>query len=92
MKIHRVRVAGLTCAVLAMIMLSMLIVEHEFPVFKYAERISAELVENETAIIGQRVSQFLWNYRVMDLIAQAFVLFAAAACCMALLRIEEREK
>ncbi len=92
MKIHRVRVAGLTCAVLAMIMLSMLMVEYEFPVFKYSERISAELVENETAIIGQKVSQFLWNYRVMDLIAQAFVLFAAAACCMALLRIEEREK
>jgi len=29
---------------------------------------------------------------VIDLIAQAFVLFAAAACCMALLRVEERKR
>jgi hypothetical protein len=29
---------------------------------------------------------------VVDLIAQAFVLFAAAACCVALLRTKERKK
>jgi multisubunit Na+/H+ antiporter MnhB subunit len=91
MEIDRIRVAGLTAAVLATLIFSTLIVEYEFPVFKYAEP-PTELVENETEIIGQKVSRFLWDYRVIDLIAQAFVLFAAAACCTALLRIEERKK
>jgi hypothetical protein len=90
-EIDRIRVAGLTAAVLATLIFSTLIVEYEFPIFKYAEP-PAQLVENETAIIGQEVSRFLWNYRVIDLITQAFVLFAAAACCVALLRTEEREK
>lgn len=93
MEIDRIRVAGLIATVLAVIIFSALIVEHEFPAFKYAEADQrAILVECETGIIGQEVSRFLWNYRVVDLIAQAFVLFAAAACCTALLRIEERKR
>ncbi|MDI6904476.1 MAG: hypothetical protein QMD13_03145 [Candidatus Bathyarchaeia archaeon] len=91
MEIDRIRMAGLTAVILAALIFSMLILEYEFPVFKYAEP-PTELVENETAIIGQEVSEFLWNFRVIDLIAQAFVLFAAAACCTALLRTEERKK
>jgi hypothetical protein len=90
-EIDRIRVAELTAVVLVTLIFSTLIVEYEFPVFKYADQ-SAELVENETARIGPEVSRFLWDYRVIDLIAQAFVLFAAAACCTALLRTEEREK
>jgi len=90
-EIDRIRVAELTAVVLATLIFSTLIIGYEFPVFKYAEP-PTELVENETGIIGQKVSRFLWNYRVIDLIAQAFVLFAAAACCTALLRTEERKK
>jgi len=93
MGIYQIRVAELTVAVLAALIFSMLILEYDFPAFKYTDPDQpTKLVENKTEIIGQEVSQFLWNYRVIDLIAQAFVLFAAAACCVALLRIEEREK
>lgn len=93
MKIDGIRVAGLTAAVLSTLILSTLIVEYEFPAFKYTDPdYLPKLVKNDTAIIGQEVSRFLWDYRVIDLIAQAFVLFAAAACCMALLRIEERKR
>jgi multisubunit Na+/H+ antiporter MnhB subunit len=88
-----IRLAGLTAVVLAVLIFWMLIVEYDFPVFKYVGPDQPpELVENDTSIIGQRVSRFLWEYRVIDLIAQVFVLFAAAACCMALLRFEERKR
>jgi hypothetical protein len=88
-----IRLAGLTAVVLAILVFWMLVVEYDFPVFKYVSPDQPpELVENDTWIIGQEVSRFLWEYRVIDLIAQAFVLFAAAACCMALLRVEERKR
>jgi len=88
-----IRLAGLTTVILTILIFWMLIVEYDFPAFKYVDPDQPpELVENDTSIIGQRVSGFLWNYRVIDLIAQAFVLFAAAACCMALLRVEERKR
>ncbi len=91
MKIDRVRVTGLTVAVLAVLVSSMLVVSSEFPAFEYASP-SSELVEIETSKIGQEVSRFLWTYRLIDLIAQALVLFAAAACCVAVLRAEEEKK
>lgn len=91
MKIDRVRVAGLTAIVLVVLVFSMLVVRYEFPAFDYADP-STELIEVETTEIGLEVSRFLWTYRLIDLIAQAFVLFAAAACCVAVLRIEEDKK
>ena len=90
MKTDWVRVTGLTIAVLAVLIFSMLVVKYEFPAFEYASP-SSELVEIETSTIGQEVSRFLWTYRLIDLIAQAFVLFAAAACCVAVLRAEEKK-
>ena len=89
--VDRIRVVGLSAIILATLFFSMLILEYTFPVFKYASH-PTEPVGNETAIIGPEVSRFLWNYRVVDLIAQAFVLFAAAACCVALLRTKEKKK
>jgi len=35
---------------------------------------------------------FLWTFRLIDIIAQAFVLFAAATCCAAMLRREKGEE
>lgn len=79
MKIDRIRVAGLTATVFVTLILSILVASYEFPIFN-----SAKTVEVET-------TEFLWTYRLIDLIAQAFVLFAAAACCVAVLRAEEKE-
>jgi len=92
MELARIRLAGLATVILAILIFWMFIVEYDFPAFKYVDPDQPlELVENDTWIIGQEVGRFLWDYRVIDLIAQAFVLFAAAACCVALLRVEERE-
>ena len=78
MKIDKIRMAGLTATVFFTLIFSMLAVSYEFPMLD-----SAETVEMKT-------TEFLWTYRLIDLIAQAFVLFAAAACCVAVLRAEEK--
>jgi hypothetical protein len=93
MKVNYIRIAGFILILLAILIL-FTIVEYDFPIFKYAGTLtdpSVELVEEDVTKIGQEVSRFLWNYRVIDLIAQAFVLFAAATCCVAILRIDEEK-
>ena len=79
MKTDWIRIAGLTVTVLAVLLFSILIVSYEIPTFNLVEPVKMETTE------------FLWTYRLIDMIAQAFVLFAAAACCVAVLRTEERE-
>jgi len=79
MGMNRNRAVGVTAVVLVLLIFSMLAVSYEFPMLD-----SAESVEMET-------TEFLWTYRLIDLIAQAFVLFAAAACCVAILRAEAKE-
>ena len=80
MRIDWVRVAGITVVVSAVLIFSMLVLRSEFPVFDHMEPVEIETTE------------FLWTYRLIDMIAQAFVLFAAAACCVAVLRVKEKKK
>ena len=40
----------------------------------------------QSSNIGLEVSNFMWSNRPHDLLAQAFILFATAACCTAMLR------
>lgn len=42
--------------------------------------------------IGPETANFMWNYRTLDLIAQALVLFGAAVGCLALFREESNEE
>ena len=79
MEMDWIRIAGLTVTVIAVLVFSILIVSYEIPTFNLVEPVKMEATE------------FLWTYRLIDMIAQAFVLFAAAACCVAVLRTEERE-
>jgi formate hydrogenlyase subunit 3/multisubunit Na+/H+ antiporter MnhD subunit len=52
-------------------------------------KFSSEFVKVESNI-GQISSRYLWRSRTLDVIAQAILLFAAAVCCMAMLRHEWR--
>ena len=90
MKIDWIRVAGFATTVLVILVFSTMIVRYEFPAFEPASP-SEEIIEIETGAIGPEVSTFMWTYRLIDLIAQAFVLFASAACCVAVLRAEEKK-
>jgi hypothetical protein len=61
-----------------------------FPFFKYASNsINERLVPSEPFDnIAAAVSRFMWDYKSLDLIAQAFVLLAAVICSIALMKQE----
>ena len=75
----------------AIIFSVILVFQNKFPIFKYIDPNELPvLFKNDTSTIGQQTGQFLWMYRALDVIAQAFVLFATAVCCVILLREERR--
>lgn len=90
MDVDKIEVAGLVLSVLAVITFYLFIAQNSFPAFKYA--VSEENLVETTQPIGLKVSLFMWDYRSIDLIAQAFVLFASAAACLAILRREQAEE
>jgi multisubunit Na+/H+ antiporter MnhB subunit len=49
-------------------------------------------IESSSTRIGQDVSAFMWRYRGLDLVAQAFLLCAAAASCITMLRSDEEKE
>ncbi|MGD8565673.1 MAG: hypothetical protein PVF96_04915 [Candidatus Bathyarchaeota archaeon] len=79
-------------AMISAILFSVILVfQNKFPIFKYIDPNELPpLVKNDTSTIGQETGEFLWMYRAVDVIAQAFVLFATAVCCVILLRAERR--
>jgi hypothetical protein len=74
-----IRVAEMTAISSVLLILALLVMNHKFPILSSAET------------VGIEATDFLWTYRLIDLMAQAFVLFAAAACCVAVLRNEEKK-
>ena len=93
MRFDGIEAAGLTVAILAVIVSCVFIAQNSFPAFQYAsgEYSPKHLVET-TENVGQEVSRFMWESRSLDLIAQALVLFGAAVGCLAILRSEKAEK
>lgn len=77
-------------ALLAVAFFCMILAQTPFPVFKYAS--ASDRLINVTQDVGPADSVFMWNSRTLDLMAQAFVIFAAAAGCLAMLRIEDKEE
>ncbi len=89
MKINAVLIAGVIFVVLIIVALVLIAGQTPFPAFNYATQTSQYL--NATSNIGPEDSQFMWTNYDLTLIAQAFVLFAAAAAALALLRADEKE-
>ncbi len=79
---------GMAVSLLALVLLGRLVLKHDVTVFEYL-RTRVQFVLSAASDIGQQASGFLWTYRVLDVFAGAFLVFVAAACCIAMLR-EER--
>ena len=82
--------AGLLLGMLAMISVITFLLKNVFPVFSPASYL-ARFVES-SGNIGQQTSSLLWSSRYMDLIAEAFLVLAAAACCIAMLKTDKTER
>ena len=87
---HVFKIVVLVAVISAILFSSILVFQNKLPIFRYFDPNELpQLIRNDTTTIGQETGQFLWEYRVLDLIAQAFVLFATAVCCVILLKAEK---
>ena len=89
MKINAVFIAGAIFIVLVIVVFIFIASQTPFPAFKYATQTSQYL--STTSNIGPEDSQFMWTNYDLTLVAQAFVLFAAAAAALAMLGADEKE-
>ena len=89
MKINAVFIVGAIFVVLVIVPFVFVTNQSPFPAFKHASQTSHYV--NTTSNIGPEDSQFMWTNYDLTLIAQAFVLFAAAAAALALLRANDKE-
>ncbi len=89
-RVSRVLASGVILLLLLGIFLVALLSKYVFPLFEYANT-SGELLSIDLPNLGQMLSNFLWSFRPLDLILLAFVLFAAATCCLAMVREEKEE-
>jgi predicted permease len=90
MKLNAALVVCIFCSILAIILLSIVAIQQPFPVFHGSGSNSS--MADITQDIGAADSRFLWNNDGLALIAQAFVLFAAAAATLGLLKINEEKQ
>jgi hypothetical protein len=90
MRVDKITATGAVFSLMAIAFLTLIIIQHNFPAFEYAT--TSNHYVNITQDIGQENSRFMWTNRNVDLIAQAFVIFAAAAASLAMLRIEEKKE
>ena len=90
MKINMILIVGILFALLAVTVFAYVATQNPFPAFKYSTQTNQYL--NVTTNIGPEDSRFMWTNNSLNLIAQAFVLFAAAAATLAMLRTNTKEE
>lgn len=84
MRLDTISTIGAVLAVLTGVLMAFVMSQSAFPALEYATSESHYI--DVSTNVGQEYSSFLWGNRSIDLLAQAFAIFAAAAGCLAMLR------
>jgi len=86
----KIEITGVILAVTAILVVFIFISQNSIPAFKYANENWIKIEVSKS--LGPETANFIWNYRSLDLITQAFVLFGAATGCLAILREKRKEE
>lgn len=89
MKLNAAFVACLIFSLVVVALFAAIALQQSFPIFNSSQAASSVSVSGD---VGAQDSAFLWNNTGLALIAQAFVLFAAAAATLGLLKNGEENK
>lgn len=84
MKINAFYIACAIFAILVIAIFALTAVKQDFPIFNPLNQTSSFV--STTGDVGAEDSRFMWTNDGLALIAQAFVLFAAAAATLGLLK------
>jgi hypothetical protein len=86
--------ASFVFLLLSLITFLWLAAEYDFPLLAYVlETLPRPLLPlRPFKGVSSGVGRFLWDWRVLDLLSQAFVILSAVICCLALLKPEGEER
>ena len=85
----RITIAGSALAALTMIFLILIISQNTFPIIGLKDQ--SQRFNPDSSNVGFEDSYFMWANLDTALAGQAFVIFAAAAGCLAMLRTDQAE-
>ncbi len=88
MKISAILVVGAIFAVVGIIAFAVIATQQTFPVFKYSTQ--SDHFVSVSQNIGAKDSEFMWDSNGLNLIGQAFALFAAAAGTLVILTFNQK--
>jgi hypothetical protein len=89
MKVKFASVVCVLCSIVAVALFVLVTIQQPFPIYGSSNQNSSYVSATED--VGAEDSRFMWTNDGLALIAQAFVLFAAAAAALGLLRKEDGE-
>ena len=87
---NRILAAGTILALVAAIFFITIVASNPFPTSQLASQNSRFVSTGPDSNVGKEDSEFMWTNLDTALAGQALVIFAAAAGCLAILRIEEK--
>jgi len=90
MKLNAILIACVLCAIITELFFVGVALQQDFPIFSASGTNQTTFVD-VNGDVGAEDSRFMWNNTGLALIAQAFVLFAAAAATLGLLRNGEEK-
>jgi hypothetical protein len=91
MKLNAILIVCVLCAIVVELVFAVTAFQQDFPIFNASGTNQTTNFVDVNGNVGAEDSRFMWNNTGLALIAQAFVLFAAAAATLGLLRNGEEK-